>query len=253
MPKQRSVDLDIVAFCGWDFLIDLLEACESSGFGGGDPPEFMQGLLSGLFGTGGRISEVLALRTWMVDPYLCDKVVVIKQMPLLKRFEKVGDVKKWKCVGHCSRRWNRKPTPQEYKEHKIKEYTGWTTKPIMDHRTFPIRVDEPATPYFIDWWKRKVKAKEEVLFPINRSAAFVRVRNVGKRLDKDIPFCNIRSSLIYDHWFRAERACQLAFDYGFDKDDMNEFFQWKERKPSMAVKYASLGWKGLAKKMDVDV
>jgi hypothetical protein len=96
-----------------------------------------------------------------------------------------------------------------------------------------------------------VKGDIDLLFPIKRSAAFVRIRNVGKELDQDIPFCNIHSSLIYPHCFRSERACQLAFDYGFDREDMNEFFQWKERKPSMAERYASLGWKGLARKMGI--
>ena len=243
MPKSRSVAKDVEAFCGWDFLLDLVEAA---------PSTFMQGLMAALFGTGGRISEVLALRKWNVDTDLHPDVVVIKQMPLLKRFKKEGNVTKWKCVGHCMRRWTERPTQDEFMEHKIKKYTGWVTTPIVDHRTFPIRISEPLTPYFLSWCE-EVKGDLDLLFPIKRSAAFVRIRNVGKTLDQDIPFCNIHSPLIYAHWFRSERACQLAFDYGFDREDMNEFFQWRERKPSMAERYASLGWKGLARKMNVDV
>lgn len=243
MPKSRSVEDDVDGFCGWPFLLDLVNEARTP---------FMQGLIAALMETGGRISEVISLRKWNVDVSLHPEVIVIKQMQLLKRFKKVGKVTKWKCVDHCNRRWNEKPPPEEYKEHNIKKYEGWLTEPQKDQRTFPIRVDEPLTPYFTAWCE-KVKRGSDLLFPIHRSAAFVKVRAVGRRLDQDIPLCNIRSPLIYDHWFRSERACQLAFDYGFNRDDMNEFFQWKERKPSMAERYASLGWIGLARKMGIRI
>jgi hypothetical protein len=80
--------------------------------------------MAALFGTGGRISEVLALHKWNVDIDLHPDVVVIKQMPLLKRFKKEGNVTKWKCVGHCMRRWTERPTQGEFVEHKIMEYIG---------------------------------------------------------------------------------------------------------------------------------
>lgn len=240
MPKERSVDKDIQDFCGWDFLRDLCRAART---------QFMRALIAGMFETGGRISEVLALRKRNVILGLHPDVVVIKQMPLIKRFKKVGEVKKWKCVGHCNKRWDRKPTAAEFSEHKIKAYQGWKTKPILDFRTFPIRLDEPLTRHFINW----VATQSDLLFPIKRSAAFVRVRKVGEKLNRDIPFARIHSSQIYDHFFRAERACQLAFDYGFARDDLRDFFGWKERKPDMADKYASVGWISLAKKMGVKV
>lgn len=243
MPRARSVKKDVHGFCGWEFLLELVEAA---------PTAFMQGLMAALFGTGGRISEVLALCKWNIDTALHPDVVVIKQMPLHKRFEKVGEVAKWKCKDHCMKRWDKKPTPEVFAEHNIKKYKGWVTKPIIDQRTFPIRISEPLTKYLVSWCQ-EVKGPLDVLFPIKRSAAFVRIRNIGEELDQDIPFCDIRSPLVYLHWFRAERACQLAFDYGFDREDMNEFFQWKERRQSMAERYASLGWIGLARKMGVQV
>lgn len=243
VPKERSVDKDVEGFCGWDFLTRLVDVA---------PSRFMKGLLATLFETGGRISEVLALRKRNVDFGLHPDVVVVKRMPLVKRFEKIGEIAKWKCVGHCKKRWDEKPSPLEFRTHRIKEYAGWITKPVLDYRTFPIRLDEPLTPFFISWCER-VKGENSFLFPIRRSAAFVRVRNVGKKLNIQVPLSNIHSSQLYDHWFRAERACQLAFDYGFTRDDLREFFEWKERKPDMAERYASLGWIGLAKKMGVKV
>lgn len=243
MPKKHSVEEDVDGFCGWPFLIKLVNKADSP---------LMQGLIPGMHQTGGRISEVLSLRKLQVDQTLHPDVVVIKQMLLVKRFEKVGTVTKWKCVGHCAQRWKQAPEPQEFKVHKIKKYSGWLTKTVLDHRTFPIRLDEPLTPYFLSWCE-KVRGKNDLLFPIKRSAAFVRVRNIGKELNMSIPLANIHSSEIYDHFFRAERASQLAFDYGFHRDDLDEFFGWKKRKPDMAEKYASLGWIGLARKMGVKV
>lgn len=240
--KTHSVKVDVQAFCGWGFLLKLMSVASP----------FLQGLIAGLFGTGGRISEVLALRRDNVDLTLNPEVVIVKQMPLVKRFEKVGEVKKWKCVNHCNKRWDEKPAPLEYRLHKVKEYKGWVTKPLNDHRTFPIRLSEPLTPYFVAWYE-KVNGKNTPLFPISRTDAFLKVRGIGEKLNMRIPFSTIHSSELYDHWFRAERACQLAFDYGFGKGDLNEFFGWKEREPSMADWYASLGWIGLARKMGVKV
>jgi hypothetical protein len=246
MPKTHSVEVDVDAFCGWPFLLDLVKTASTG---------MMQALLAALFETGGRISEVVApggLRRRNIDLTLHPGVVVVKQMPLLKRFEKVGTTAKWKCVGHCNRRWSKKPDPSEFQEHKIKKYAGWVTKTILDHRTFPFRRDEPLAPYFISWVER-VKNPNSLLFPINRSAVFVRVRNIGIKLNQSIPLSNIPSTELYDHWFRSERASQLAFDYGFQKEDLDEFFDWKERRPSMSSKYAGLGWIGLARKMGVNV
>jgi hypothetical protein len=252
LPKERSVDEDVDAFCGWDFLRALVKKAQTP---------FMAGLIAALFETGGRISEVLGqshpyrvepLRKRNVVQTLHPDVVVIRQMPVIKRFEKVGDSQKWKCLCGCNRRWSSKPSPEEFKRHNIKEYAGWVTKPILDYRTFPIRKDEPLTAPFIDWVKT-VRRESDPLFQIERSAAFVRVRKVGEALNMKIPFTKIHSSQIYDHFFRAERACQLAFDYGFQRDDLRAFFCWKERKPDMAERYASLGWIGLAKKMGVKV
>lgn len=245
--KYRGIDADVEDFCGWDFLMKLFTVTSSN---------FLQGLMAGIFGTGGRISEVLSLRKNMVLIDLHSDIIVIQNMPLLKRFEKVkgnaGNVTKWKCKDHCKKRWNNQPTPEEYKIHNIVEYVGWITKPIKDYRTFPIRKDELTTPYFIAWYEQ-VRGDNDLLYPISRSTAFNKIRDIGKRLDMEIPFSNIPSSQLYVHWWRAQRACQLAFDYGFDDDDLDRFFGWKERRPRMSKKYASRGWIGMARRMGVDV
>ena len=66
-----------------------------------------------------------------------------------------------------------------------------------------------------------------------------------------IPYATIHSSEIYDHFLRSERASELAFDYGFRRDELNIFFGWKKREPDMADRYAGRGWIALAKLMGV--
>jgi hypothetical protein len=243
MPKERSVDRDIDAFCGWPFLEDLIGTASTA---------FLQALIGALFETGGRISEVLSLQRWNIDLGLHPEVAVVKNMQLLKRFKAVAKTTKWKCVGHCNKRWNKKPSLYEYQIHNIQEYEGWITETVKDHRTFPIRLDEPLAAPFIDWVK-KFRNPNARLFKIRRSAAYVRIKKVGQNLNKPIPFSSIHSSQLFDHFFRAQRACQLAFDYGFTDTDLDRFFGWKERRPRMSKKYASLGWIGLARKMGVKV
>jgi len=54
---------------------------------------------------------------------------------------------------------------------------------------------------------------------------------------------------LFVHWFRAQRASQLVFDYNFELLDLLDFFSWE--KHETALKYARMGWKGLANKMRV--
>jgi hypothetical protein len=75
-------------------------------------------------------------------------------------------------------------------------------------------------------------------------AAFMRA------LSRDRP---LRSSEIFPHLLRAERASQLASEYSFDVYGLRQFLGWKPRKQDMAEKYASLDWKGLARRMGVTV
>jgi len=51
--KQRGVEKDIEAFCGWRFLLDLVDVA---------PNVFLKGLISGLFLTGCRVSELIELK-----------------------------------------------------------------------------------------------------------------------------------------------------------------------------------------------
>jgi hypothetical protein len=194
--KKRGVDKDVFGFCGWDYLRLLVGVCGDS---------FDKALISGLFETGGRISEVLKLR---FDNFhfgkFSDPRIVVVEMTVSKR---------------------RRP----------------------EMRVFPIRSDEPLAPYLLSY----VKSVKGLLFPISRVTAFLTIRSVGERLARrgvHPDFSAIKSSQLYPHWFRAQRASQLRADYGFDEYDLKDFFHWR-RSGEMPSIYSRLSWEQLALKM----
>ena len=191
---RRSVQ-EIESFCGWDYLLNLVDKC-------GWLRD--KALISTLFETGGRVSEVLKLKAENFE--VKDKFIIVKGMPVLKRYRKTG----------------------EYVNEDGK--TKWITKKTMGYRTFPIPLKEPLVPYMIEWLDY---VKNGQLFRISR----VQVYRILRKIDSDI----------YPHWFRAQRASQLALEYGFDVHDLVEFFDWRDLKT--AIHYSRKGWRGLAAKM----
>ena len=223
--KERSID-EVEGFCGWDFLLSLVRVFNFAPY---------QGFLACLFETGGRVSEVLELRREHFNLSYAN-VIVVERMPVLKRYEVVGKV------------------PDKSKKRGLK----WVTTSVKDYRYFPIRTDEPLVSYMLSWVEKC--GKGERLFEFDRFQALKLLRRAGEALNMPIPFTRHRrenrplhSSEIFPHLLRAERACQLASEYSFDAYALRQFFGWKPRKQDMAEKYASLDWRGLAKRMGVPV
>lgn len=215
--KSISATEEVLSFCGWEYLLRLIGCCKWS---------FERSLLSALFETGGRVSEVIETGTSCFDFQTNDDVVVMRMMPLKKRWKK-------------------------------DEKTGKTIS-LKDFRTFPIRRDEPLTQYVE---KRVSGYPMDPPFGVSRNKAFLVIRGIGERLGRE-PIPNtlkkdktrpLYSSELAPHILRVERASQLAEDYGFDVFSLNQFFGWKPKRASMAEKYASMGWKGLARAMGVEV
>jgi len=143
------------------------------------------------------------------------------------------------------------------KRWKRDEKTGETVK-LKDFRTFPIRRDEPLTRYMEEW---VTGCSIDPPYGVSRNTAFLTIRRIGERLGRE-PIPNtlkkdktrpLYSSELAPHILRVERASQLAEDYGFDVFSLNQFFGWKPKRSSMAEKYASMGWKRLARAMGVEV
>lgn len=215
--KTISATEEVISFCGWDYLLRLIGLCSSN---------FERGLISCIFETGGRISEVIGLSRSNFDFDTHPKLIVVRNMNLLKRWRKNKE-------------------------------TGKTTR-IRAYRTFPIRLDEPLAPYVREWIS---ECTLERPFGVSRSKAFLMVRGVGSKLGRE-PIPNtlkkdgsrpLYSSELAPHILRAERASQLAEDYGFEVFSLNQFFGWRPKRTSMAERYAGMGWKGLARAMGVEV
>ena len=193
---KRSVEI-VESFCGWDYLQKIVEKSDR---------KRDRALISALFETGGRVSEVLQLKKdnfTVQEPY-----VIVKAMPVLKRYEKIG----------------------ERVDQKGKK--RWITKRKVGYRTFPIHMKEPLCPILLDW-VCNAESGSNGLFGLSR----IQVYRIVTKLDRNI----------FPHWFRAQRASQLALEYGFDMHDLIDFFNWKSLRT--AVHYSRMGWKGLAGKM----
>jgi len=165
--------------------------------------------LSALFETGGRVSEVLSLRRDNFELRENEGVILVRRMPLLKRYRRIAP--------------------------------GVTLRVKAYRRTFPIPLTEPPATILKDW----IKASQNLLFPspyrlgrpLTRVWAYKLIAQVAEKTG--VP--------CWPHWFRAQRACQLVEEYGFEVIDLIDFFGWKETET--ALEYARRGWRGLFSKM----
>lgn len=204
MPgRKHRVKEDVREFCGYDFLIKIIEVARFP---------MLQALIVLLFETGGRVNEVLKLRKSNFSSK--DKYEEIT-ISVSKRYKKVGKVA----------------------DASKKSGYRWITERLSDFRTIPILKTSPLLSHVQNYLK--TLDGDSLLFPITRQTAFYRIRDVGRQIDPDLE--------LYPHWFRAQKASQLASEYGFDIYDLKQFFRWID--DNMAEFYASLGAKGLAKKM----
>ena len=204
--KCRSIERDIQGFCGWDYLERLVGACKCLRD---------RGVISGLFVTGCRVSELIQLRRDNVyfgvvsEP----KIILFRNVPVLKRYSRK-------------------------KKQRLIEY-----------RTFPVRADEPLVKYFLDY----LRHAGNPLYPYTRVRIFQIVREVGARVGGKVPFSLIDGSELYPHWFRAQRARQLRHDYKFTDEELRDWFGWKAASTGMPSIYGKMSWMELAEKMGVKI
>jgi len=229
---------ELPKFCGWNVLLRLIKECENTRYFERshlfklteEEKEQLRrklimrdkALIATAFETGGRISEVLALKKCNFEVQ-ADRIVV-RDMPVVKRYEKVGEhIEKWQGEGEPedTRTW-----------HWSHRYDAWIrrrfiTKPKMDRRNvLEIPLFEPLTPYIVDWLEQ-LPQNESWMFPsygkdmdrhITPTRAYQIVRSVGLR-------CGVWD--ICNHWFRSMRASQLAEEYGWREYELIRFFSWQ--------------------------
>lgn len=168
-------------------------------------------LIRALFLTGGRAGEVgrskfAGLQRKNIVVKRSENVIVFSQMRVLKKYKKNG----WR-VGDNGKKL-------------------WLTERVPFSRTFPSPLGEPITEDFVMFLDRF--EPEDFLFPIGPT----RIYQIVEAID----------SSIWVHWFRSQRASQLAVEYGFALHDIVEYFRWQD--VETAMRYAKLNYKDLAKK-----
>jgi integrase len=219
---------------GYEPLLELIELASQ-------PRE--QAFLSALFLTGGRTSEVLSLRKNMFEIRKRERVIVVRNMPLLKRYRKLSEVKDGK-----GRKW-------------ITEKLQKTRMP------FPILLKEPLVPYLLNWIEA-LPNEDSLLFespynvgkPLTRFWAYHVIRDLDNRLTPELRSkLGLHKAFIKDgkivkdrlhlwlHWFRSQRACCLVSEFNFQLHELLDYFSWEHIQTAMD--YAKKGWRGLAEKM----
>jgi integrase len=79
MPKIRSIERDIEAFCGWGFLNELVEASRQP---------LDRRIISGLFLTGCRVTELTMIKAENIRLNVHPKLVVVERAPVIKRYSR---------------------------------------------------------------------------------------------------------------------------------------------------------------------
>lgn len=191
--------------------------------------------------TGGRVREVLGLKTENFVVRQAEGVVIVRDMTLEKRYKKVKEI----LDETGKRRW-------------ITEKISAKRKP------FPIIIAEPLTSMLVEWlgqtgeWLFPSLYKDNL--PLTRSWAYKLVRRLDLRISEELRISlGLNKPLVVNevkvkdrihlwlHWFRSQRASQLVRDYGFEIIDLLKYFSWE--KYETALHYAQKGWKDLAAKM----
>jgi integrase len=220
--ERHSVE-EIQSFCGWEVLLQLIKECARTPYNVSpfwknedSIAEYRrkkrardQGIIATLFETGGRINEVLALKKDNFD-FSHPDFIRVAAMPLLKRYKR--------------------------------DKTTGEIHSIPSTRTFVIPSREPLVQYM----KPVIDRADPFLFPspkypdrpMTDTRAYQIVRDLGERI----------GMRIWNHWFRAQRASQLASEYNFDVPLLLRFFNWKSY--DTALRYARLGVGDLMRAMN---
>ena len=187
---KPSMIKNVTHYCGTKFLEELIQKCDITPYV--NDQYYLRkrdkALISTLFLTGGRISEILMLKKENFDfdneEANRNNAFIVRDMGLLK--------------------------------HRI-----GTGKPRRVTRTFPIWNDDPLVQYLVEW----LGEVKEYLFHLKgytkdymkRGRAWQIISNLGKSMDIPIH--------INPSWFRIQREYQLVKERGFSPYDVQAYFK----------------------------
>lgn len=169
-------------------------------------------LVSVLFLTGSRISEIVGMRDYtnkgkyLLDPLKKSQILINKDKPVPEViFENLPVLKK--------------------KRGAKRKLTGESVQGV-DFRNVKIPYEpEKEFMFFIEKWCNVVHGDDAFLFPISRQRAW---QVIFKYMDKT--FC---------HFFRHCRASDLSKHWGFSPHAMQKFFKWSNT--NMTDRYTHVG------------
>jgi len=286
-PRRRTLD-EIEGFVGWHVIIALAEeAMKTPYYKHSILPniesrrEYLRrrdrALISALFLTGGRVSEVLMLR--VENFHVEEEFIWVEGMPLLKRYElkkELVDERATPPPKEEAKNWRWNPEKGVFEKWVIE---GSIPK-VVERPPFPIPRWEPLTDILLEWIEQ---SEEKWLFPtplstrraespgvqvwletrfslktrpwISPQRTYQIVNNLGRRIGLIIGDRSKGQKLegIWDHWFRSQRASQLFRDYQFLEPHLNRFFGWAGgwtgKRKTMAQRYTGVGMAELEDQM----
>lgn len=204
--KETRITRDVRTFVGWKYIEKLVDLSS------------LRELVTAVFLTGGRASEVLELIRGHFAEF--DEYYEVVGMPVFKRYDVI-----------------RKYIDPEGKRR-------WDTELRLERRTFPILKTEPLS---LELWKyaQSFDTKDKLFEWKEFKDQYWQVYKVIHGIDA--PTNPYAPEHIYPHWLRGQRAAQLRIEYGQDIDQLMRFFGWKSYKT--AQHYAGMSSWDLADSM----
>lgn len=236
--QRHSVERDISHFCGWQILLKCVGSAKN---------EDEKKLLAFTFETGGRISEVLQLRTIMFQVVKDAKppILIVKDMPLSKRYHKTRELHE---CGQChSLNPHGLAQCQKCRQSLFDSRKRFeTVKDNATRKEFVIRCDEPLARTVVKSLLECMQKRQSLIFlnpetnkPYTRRWAYKALRRIGAE----------NGIYLYPHRLRSERASHLA--NSLKAESLLEWFSWESW--DTAKKYARKGALGLARELGVQL
>lgn len=236
-----------------------------------------QGLVATEMLTGGRATEVLMLKkkNFVIE----EDFIYARKVPLLKRHILSSELMQKKKTMPTNNEMikakkNREEWRWDSKEFSFKKYKVLSEPVIIYREEFPIPRWEPLTEYFINLlensrgflfpspyfctrkepvgvekWIKEVFGKEGRPW-ISPQRTYQIVKEASERVGDFVVVKGVKARGVWNHWFRSQRASQLARDYEFGDNHLNAFFGWVEPRDSGTSKrYTKIGVIGLEDQM----
>lgn len=243
---RRSVATrEVNLFCGWEYLEKLVNQVENiiEKIKNGELKPLKRikydensvlmhkAAIAIFFLTGGRAREILGTKYTKgleVSNFRLDldpNFIFVSGMTVLKRYKKVD----YKIVTAkeipddtppaLTRLWHYNEATRRY-ERKI-----FITERVREYRTFYFRKDEPICKYLIEWIEKCKEIGRVKLLDGDYYYWYWFFRQLDPMRREYSAIVEWR--WIYPHWFRAQRASQLAIDYGMDLHEIGDWGKWQ--------------------------